>query len=316
MNRVPTIKAWRRPSGGIRYDAFIAAVGYERRARSVAEDLGIQALMKVACAFPDRKVHHYAENYEWFSATGYVVEEITDDGFSEWLDNVLSRLRRSGSGKQRVCVDISSINRTRLAILVDRFRKLNWDEAVRVDFLYSLAEFSPPPAQLSPNRHCGPVLSSFSGWTVEPEQPPVAILGLGYERDKALGAAEHIQAARVWAFVPDSPIPKYTDAVRRSNRLLLEGIPSAHQLIFPVHRPADCFVLLESFMHRLTRSSSPVIFPLGPKIFSLCSLLVACLYPDVAIWRISSGPEGEAIDRFPSGLVCGLGVEFPSREKA
>jgi hypothetical protein len=312
MNRVPTVKPWRTDSRRLQYDAFVAAVGYERRARFVAEELGIQAFAKIACAFPDRKVHHYTENYNWFTESGYVVEETTDDCFSEWFENLLRRIDGNSSSKHRICIDISSLNRTRLAIMVDRVRKLSCETTVMVDFLYSLAEFSPPPSQLSPNRHCGPVLRSFAGWTVEPEHPPVAILGLGYERDKALGAAEHIQAAKVWAFVPESPILRYTDAVRRSNRILLESIPSAYQLIFPVHRPADCFVLLESFMHRLTSSSSPVIFPLGPKIFSLCALLVACLYPDIAVWRISSGPEGEAVDRFPSGLVCGLRAEFPA----
>jgi hypothetical protein len=130
----------------------------------------------------------------------------------------------------------------------------------------------------------------------------------------SLGAAEHIQAAKVWAFLPESPITKYANAVRRANRILLESVPTAQQLVFPVHQPADCFVLLESFTHRLASSNCPVFFPLGPKIFSLCSLLVACLYPEVAVWRISSGPEGEALDRFPSGIVCGLTAEFASSE--
>lgn len=315
MNRIPRILPWIRKGAKLQYDTFIATVGYERRSRHIAEELGIQAVERFACAFPDRKVHSYDENYDWFMDSGYDVEEITDDAFSPWCEELFQRVRSQKVRQHNVCVDISSLNRTRLAIIVDNLRKLRSEGTIKVDFLYSLAEFSPPSRETTPNRHFGPVLRSFSGWTSEPEHPPVAVLGLGYERDKALGAAEHIQAAKVWAFLPESPIPKYTDAVRRANRLLLESVPSAQQLVFPVHQPADCFVLLESFTHRLASSSCPVFFPLGPKIFALCSLLVACLYPEVAIWRISSGPEGEAIERVPSGIVCGLSAEFEVSRK-
>jgi hypothetical protein len=45
-------------------------------------------------------------------------------------------------------------------------------------------------------------------------------------------------------------------------------------------------------------------------MFSVCAMLVACLYPSSSVWRVSAGPEGEAVDRVPTGSVYGLQAEF------
>lgn len=310
MNRLPIIRPWNRNDSSKRYDAFIAVVGYESRARYIAETINPIANEKIACAFSDRKVHHYQENHDWFLESGYKVEEITDKEFRNWWKIKLEGIRSSKLTWQSICVDVSSLNRFRIAVLIDTLRRLNWEATIQVDFVYSLAEFSPPPQETAPNTHVGPVLDSFAGWTSEPDRPPVAIVGLGYEQEKALGAVEHIQAAEVWVFMPASPIASYTGALERANRTLLESIPTGRRLTYFVDRPLDSFAMLESLTHRIVQSNSPVLFPFGPKIFTVYSLLVACLYPSAAVWRVSAGQGGEAIDRVPSGHIYGLEVEF------
>lgn len=313
MSRTPIVRPWDRSTSKLQYDAFIAAVGYERRARYIAETLDIKANKKLAAAFPDRKVYNYNENSDWFAESYFEVDEVKGESFGDWCEHVFADIRSDKLTEQKICIDISSLDRFRIAVLVDKIRKLDWNASIKVDFLYSLAKFSPPPTQIAPNRIVGPVLPSFAGWTDEPDKPPVAIVGLGYEQDKALGAVEHIQAAEVWAFIPVSKIRPYSGALVKANSTLLESIAIEHRLFYLVDKPLDCFATLESLTNRILKSSFPILFPFGPKMFTLCTLLVACLYPNVAVWRVSAGNDEEAIDRIPSGYIYGLSVEFPEQ---
>lgn len=310
MNRFPRVKPWEEEFLKEDYDAFIAAVGYERRSRYIAEACQIRARHKYAGAFSDRKVLHFQENHRWFKDSNYNVVEVGDEDFPSWIEKIFARTKWKKISNKRICVDISSLTRFRLAAIVNTVRNIKEDGGITVDFLYSIAKFSPPPRESGPNVHVGPVMPSFAGWTLDPERPPAAVVGLGYEQDQAMGAVEHIQAADVWAFLPTSQFPEYSRFLLRANKTLLESIPRARRIQYPVDQPMDCFVMLESLTNRVLRSNCIVLFPFGSKIFSLCSLLVACLYPEIAVWRVSEGHSAEAIDRIPSEYVVGLSVIF------
>jgi hypothetical protein len=293
-----------------RYDCYLAALGYERRCRQVSEFHRPQANALVASAFPDRKQFSYSENREWFLAAGYRVEEVVDENFPDWFLGILNNSRRIGASCYRLAIDISSLTRLRIATILDVLRGLGWGIVVEVDFIYNLAEFSPPPKNISPNVHVGPVCSSFAGWSKEPEQPPIAVLGLGYEESRALGALEHIQAGDYWVFKPQSDIGEYNRAMLEANSTLLESTPADRLFTYTVESPFDCFATLELLLSRLRSVGSPTLFPFGPKIFSLCGMLVACLYEEVAVWRVSGGVLEQAANRFPTESFCGLKVLF------
>jgi hypothetical protein len=310
MTRIPVVTPWIRNVAESECDIFIATIGYERRARFIAETLGLRTTKKFASAFPHGKVLNYDENYLWFENAGYEIEETGDSEFRDWCQKVLSSIESENMAIRHICIDISSFDRYRLAVLVDTIRNLPWSASIKVDFLYSVAEFSAPPAQIYPNRIVGPVLASFAGWTMDPDKPPIAVVGLGYEEDKALGAVEHIQASDVWAFIPISTISDYGTALESANQTLLESIRAERRLTYEVERPIECFIMLESLTNRILKWNSPIIFPFGPKIFTICSLLVASLYQSVAVWRVSSGGDNELIDRLPNGQVYGISAEF------
>jgi hypothetical protein len=179
---------------------------------------------------------------------------------------------------------------------------------IHVDFLYAVAAFSPPPAVTEANTHVGPVLPSMSGWWAEPERPIAALVGLGYEENKALGAVEHIQVSSIFTFTPRSPIEAYSPAVDEANRTLLQQVPRENRFVYDVDRPMDTFVELESFTFGVTRAHNLVVLPFGPKIFALCAMLIGIIHPEVAVWRVS-GKE-EKVDRTAAGEVYGLGVNF------
>jgi hypothetical protein len=290
------------------HDLFICVAGYERRARYIAETLTPRANKKICIGFDKQKVHSFHSNVEWFESNQFSLEVVGDDGFSALVGTVI---RAAHAGTQfSLIVDISSISRFRLGCLVNILFSEVPDAVVRVDFVYALAAYNPPIPNAVANSHVGPVNSSFAGWWTEPDRAVSAVVGLGYEEDKALGAVEYLQAADVWAFIPTSVVQEYSSALQEANEILLRTIPSERQMSYRVNDPADCFKTLESLVYGLSISRNPILLPFGPKLFALCCLLVGIAQPNVAVWRVSAQAMEPAVDRVAEGPVYGLRVLF------
>lgn len=291
------------------YDLFIATIGYELRSRYLPEHLNSQAEQRIAIGFTSDNILNYAMNTEWFSAAGYAIHHVTDDHF----DRIFEKITRDAvegrkQGPLRIAIDFSSQTRLRIALMLKRLDALGSVCHIQADFLYALADYSDPPSIPLPNTHVGPVLPSFSGWWIEPERPLAAVVGLGYEENKALGAVEHVQASSIWTFQPRSSIGAYTPALERANSTLLSLVPEANRFVYDVMSILETFVSLESFVFGITRTYNLIVLPFGPKPFALCSLLVGLVHPSVAVWRVSGGEE--RIDRKASGDTSGVRVEF------
>jgi hypothetical protein len=293
------------------YDLAIATVGYEQRARYAFQTLRPTAPIKIACGFEAQQVFEYRQNCEWFESDGYRTAHKSDKDYRQWLKGALSELSPDAQ-RTNVIVDISSVTRVRLAHLLVTLRDTVAGPLV-VNFIYSLAAFTPPPAEVQANSHVGPVTSEFAGWWDEPDRSVAAVVGLGYEQDKALGAVEHLQSAEIWTFTPTSEVRDYSPAVYEANRTLLESVPPAHQLGYFVQDPFDCFTKLESLVYGISRTKNPVLIPFGPKIFSLCSMLVGLLHIGAPVWRVSAEGQEPPVNRKASGFVYGLEVNFAGK---
>jgi hypothetical protein len=292
------------------YDLLVATIGYEKRSRAISEQHpAIASFRKLACGFTRDHVLNYDANRDWFSANDYVIAEPSESEFSGWFQDALRSAIDATKGVLRIRLDISSMTRTRLAQVIEALAECKLERAVAIDFVYALAEYSAPPPANSKNTHVGPVTTDFSGWWTEPDRPVTAVVGLGYEENKALGALEHIQASDVWLFLPRSPIAEYSDALRRSNRSLLEVVKSERLLSYQVEEPFLSLSHLESLCSALSSQQNVILLPFGPKIFVLISLLVARLhYPDIAVWRVSGSED--ITDRSASQYLYGLRVIF------
>jgi hypothetical protein len=296
---VAPLRVRRRP-----YSMVIAALGYERRARYAAECLSKDALFRRASGFTQRQVLSFEENRAWFRANGFAVAlHDTDEAFAEWMASRVKELTQIE--RPTICVDISSFTSSRLALIVDAFRRSGRD-GLEVDFVYSIAR--PDVKELSdvPNVHVGPVIPAFAGWWSEPEHGVAALVGLGLEENKAIGAIEHIQASDVWVFLPSSLDEAYDAAVKEANKIVLDFLPPFRRIGYRVERPFDTFVAVESLVARCRQSFNVVAFPFGPKILGLVFLLVASIYQDIAVWRVSSGQSEAPVEKVPSGVLAGI----------
>jgi hypothetical protein len=313
MNFPTYVRAFRKSEiRTTKYSLFVAAVGFERRARFVASLMNPKAATKLATAFPDRHVHAFDSNLRWFQKHGFDIDEISTNAFQGYAQQKLGGVP-TGEGPMRILVDISSQSRHRIAAIVAVIQSLKCEQPIEVDFVYAFSKFSPPQEE-GPLEVIRPVLPEFAGWSSSPEQPTAAILGLGYELNKAVGALEFIEPARVWAFEPNGGDRRYASARRRANANLWNSLPEISRVPYKIAQPAQLFVILESLIFGLLQSYRPIVIPFGPKIFALCSVIVASVhFPRVAVWRATTGEGGPPVDHVPSGEIAGLRVRFSQR---
>jgi hypothetical protein len=272
---------------GTNYDILVAALGFESRAVAISLEVAASSKRRYAIGFDHNHTEAYAENYLTFERLGFEIRgDISSTGFPIIVDEILS-----GDPPEplRIAVDISCFDRQRLAVIVDCLWAVAERRLLHVDFLYSIAAFRPPSRSLGRNEIAGPVHKSFAGRFTDPGRPLALLAGLGYEVGKVVGAAEYLQASRIIAFFPESPILEYAPEVANANELLLEDLPVNDIIKYPV---ADCkktIAVLDSVINGLGDTYNIVMLPGGPKIFVLSCLIAQRIHRQTSVWRVSSG---------------------------
>lgn len=291
------------------YDLLLVGLGYETRSRFVhGWLLKSQKVRTIAFAYDIQTEWAFGENVQYFASEGAEVVTLPARGIYDFVKRTLSDHRRA-NGPIRIALDVSVLDRTRLACAFLGIADCRRD--VDVDLLYAPAEFEPPPIDEPPLVVREPVHERLSGWPSDPNQSVNVVVGVGYEREKAVGAVEFLEPAATWVFVPEGSNPKYNEAVLDGNASLLHLQPPRAVIRYGVLDPFGCFETLESLTYGLSLSGRPVLVPMGPKLFSVICFAVAFIHaPDVSVWRFSSGAQAEARDRFADGTVAGLGLRF------
>ncbi|HEV7428897.1 MAG TPA: hypothetical protein VGQ46_21295 [Thermoanaerobaculia bacterium] len=287
------------------YDVAIVSVGYEQRSSFLAPTLSGDA--KIAIVFTDRHVHSFDENLRVIERCGFRTVSGSGAFVEEIAESVRSRSLVTPGRPLRVAFDISSMTRQWIADIVCAMR----DTGVRVsaDFLYTIAHFTAPP-EPPLTQYAGPVTPQLAGWD-EPDKPLSLLLGLGYEKDRALGAAELLEPSELYVFSPVSIDIDYERALEAANVDLWGLAPThTHRFTYQISRPFDTFVQLESLAEGLLRRRRVVLLPLGPKIFALCTVLLAASQSAYGVWRVSAGEHETPVDRKAAGTVVGLRVQF------
>ncbi len=195
-------------------------------------------------------------------------------------------LARNANGVASILIDLSCLARQHIGGLFAAIKDLANDGPVELQIAYSLARFVKPPLHWSTAIRCiAPVNSEFAGWTAAPDNPIELVIALGYEKGKAIGAAEYLEPVDMWLFVPMSPEEKYLREVQIHNKeLLLER--QTKQLEYEVLSPVDAYHSLLSLVRGMRTMARPILLPFGPKIFFGLSLLVAMVIDEAAVWFV------------------------------
>jgi hypothetical protein len=293
------------------YDIVVATVGYEPRARAVATAIG-EVASGAAAGFERNHEYAYEENRDWFRGNGFHFEQPPEGGYRAWLEPWLSQAVAGyvkAAESVRIGIDISSMTRDRIAVALETVRALAADQPLDVDFLYAPSAYCDPPEEPDFTASIEPVTSYFRGWTPDPSRPTAALVGLGYEIDKAVGAKEYLELKDLWAFIAEGGDPRFADKVRDNNNLLWREVDEERIIRYPLTDPFGVFVQLESQLFGALRQGRALMLPMGPKIFALCSMLAAMHHhPDVGVWRVrqSETPQPREADGTLLGVSVGL----------
>lgn len=234
---------------------------------------------------------------------------LNDDSLEQYVHAILKA--RPQQLPLKVLLDISSMPRCVMAALIAAFEDLPLPHAsIEVTVAYCLAKYVPPPNNQVSNKVVRPVHPNFTGFAIEPGLPVASIVGLGYEKGKALGAVEYLQSADWWVFVPTSEEAKYLRKVQMHNATILNGVRDQQRFVYSVHSPLKVLTLLESLVASLVLTHKPVLLPFGPKIFFFCALLTALVHKRSAVWDVSGDIEAFRTDITPSSYVMCMQFEL------
>jgi hypothetical protein len=220
-------------------------------------------------------------------------------------------LRRDSSGTASILIDISCLSRQHIGGLFAAVKDLARHGPVDLQIAYSLARFVKPPVHWSTAiRRIAPVNGEFAGWTATPDNPIELVIALGYEKGKAIGAAEYLEPGDTWLFVPTSPEEKYLREVQVQNKELLHE-RQTKQVQYEVMSPVDAYHALLSLVRGMRKVARPILLPFGPKIFFGLSLLVAMVIDEAAVWFVD-GEDTSSSDMGQTSLhavIMGCRVE-------
>lgn len=292
------------------YDMIVVAHGFESRAIAVAGRAKPEIPVRCAFGFNHNQVEAYESNGEWLRTNGFtIVPNLSDKEFSAAVRKVLSATltkHPDTSASIRIAIDVSCFDRFRLAEIVESIRVAGTLREIEVDYWYCIAEFAVPIPAKGRNEFAGPIHPRFAGRFSDPSRPLALIAGLGYEIGKVMGAAEYLQAARVIALFPESPISDYEPMVNDANKLLLDDLDARDVILYPVDDPQRTIATLDAIVRGLQETHNIVLLPGGPKIFVLGCLIVQTLYPEISVWRVSSGSSISSRNVLPSTHFVGL----------
>jgi hypothetical protein len=295
----------------IKFDLFIAASGYESRARHFSQSFKVNASNKICLQFKE-----YEEN---------IVKRHNDLAFDDLkfkslqlsgndslaITEILIELLNSSKKELNIIVDYSSMTRVWYAAVIQFFKyTLKRNLIVNLYFCYSYSKYIAPPKNASYNRYVGPIDGFYS--ISIPNKPSALLIGLGYIEERAFGLSEFFDT-QPYLFIADSSTgTDYCEEVLRNNKALLNTTKEENVFYYPLTNMKYTETLLYSLCNDLLDKYRIILAPCGPKPFTLICLLTSLRFNDVDVWRISAGESEAPIDKNPNGDFNIFHVTFSS----
>ncbi len=290
----------------LRFDILICALGYESRSIHVEQvfykkykkGLCFEFQAKQCLSFSKNKkslINHRIDFFDWPNEEIRLI-----------ICEVLRQELKSKEGYLKLAIDISSMTRELTAEILYCVCNMivEDEEQLEVTLLYSPAKFIKPEAVLVPIETAGPVLPEYAGWTLKPESPLYAVIGLGYEYGRALGALDYLDPYDTWLFKPTFRDRRYRKYIEKFNEGLTTSLENSRMVDYLVSDPYETFIRLRSLSEGLLNLGRIVFVPFGPKLFNALVLLLAeVLGQNVAVWRVSSKILETPINRIATGEV-------------
>lgn len=242
-----------------------------------------KAAIKIRLVFDDGK--SIPGDYAIFPAMDDV-ETFTfkaDDsiGISEFFSNLVERFHKP---ELKFLVDYTSMSKPWFSAMVQTAFSLENERASRlVIFFATLPPTYFEPGDLKETSSQGPLM--FSGFKSFHKKLAL-LVGLGYEHKIAQKMVDALKPETLCLFYADPPFhPGFLENVKKLNSKLLAHARPDHIFPYPASDIDKIDHILSAQVLRLRLTHRIRIIPLGPRVFTLSSLLVQARYPDVEVWN-------------------------------
>jgi hypothetical protein len=267
---------------------FVAACGYEARASALARGLGASVKNRFAIAFEEWPAAlSRVRNEQIFKECGFTLVTASANSPDALSRTVVTAIDGEESTLP-LAIDISCMTRPWHGAVVRTIANLEIKESFDTYIAYVPGRFSPPRGSSPANEIVAPV-DGFASMAL-PDLPVAAILGLGYEKERALGLQQLLDPERTILMIPrNGRTDKYYPLVVKSNKDILERTQRDWRFEYPLDQPSATFGMMASLVSGLLPSYRVVLASLGPKLFGMLCFLLATQFRQVSVWRVSSG---------------------------
>lgn len=286
-------------------DVLIVASGYEPRCTHLFNKVQEKGVLPktFVFSFSNKKNETHRKNDQAYSENNCTVLDIDGDSdtkVKELLKTIL--FENELNENLNIYVDISSMTRIWYASILSYLNLLEKKINITVTFFYSISKFMHPQNSQLHNIHVLPV-QDFSNLSI-PDKPTALVIGLGYEKNRAFGLRESLDAEELYLFCTDQNSSKdYYAEVLTQNREMLSKTNVNNIIYYPLKDLKYTESLLTDICKRVTEKFRIIIAPCGPKLFTLLSFIIATYIEDIDVWRISAGDEAEPTEKIASGEI-------------
>jgi hypothetical protein len=288
------------------FNYFIAASGYEDRCTYLMDNVNINAPNKIVLAFDDKKDFLFRKkNDTRFNDEGFAFIEESGRNNTKILE-LLEGIFNNGLESLSILIDYSCMSKIWYsAILQYLISNESSISNLEVYFSYTSAIFSEPLESPRTPVFSSPV--SLLKSSIDTSKPLALIIGLGYEEYLTRDFLDKLEYDILYAFYSDPAFDsRYVDRVIKNNQKILRRLPPECIYKYPIEDFRATDALLTNLSIRLRLNFRVSILPVGPKPFTLSSLLLAARYPDIEVWSIDQGHASTSYSRNPAGepVVC------------
>jgi hypothetical protein len=283
------------------FDIIICASGYESRATFFLSKLTPAQLTnakRICFAFPDRHVHSRDQNDKLLKKNDFTFFQVNSPRIDAYTEIYHTLFKTIVKKKVNVFLDYSCMTSVLYASMVKYFKDFSsqFDE-VSIFFSYTQALFCEPHKGASlfynePIPLFDPIQST--------DKKIALIIGLGYEEDKALGLYEYFQNDNqdIYLFVTGKSSGEFYNEAFKNNKKLINIVDTENLLVYDLSNIPHLLSTIDALVNYLINTDYRVVLaPIGPKVFTLCAMLVNLLHREVTIYRLSDGDLGEPVDR-------------------
>lgn len=271
------------------FDLIITASGSEKRTYSIIGDYNVSAEGKIVLnssrkflelKSPKNKSIFNTENNSFlnlpFNRSSKIVSFLKDfcGSFKKETLNIF--------------IDISCMSVYWLSAVIRFFCENNLEiKYINVSFFYAGVEFFSQKKTifgLTAESVIYPVKKKS-----DDEKPVTLIVGLSLESDKTEYIIKYINPSQLFLKYADPAFnPSYVATVLKNNKNTIEKVEMRNLLNYPLNNPDLLYASLNNLCLGLRLNYRVIIASLGPKIFSLISLLLNISYPDIDVWNVKA----------------------------